>query len=183
MVGQKISDAVELKLWELHKDGVSQRKIAKELGISTATVSKYVKIMKKDDYEPPQVSLEELEALEEQVDENMSRDQKMEKAFDLAIDMLYLAVNKGKEGWIIEDERKVRIPIKTVMDCIEKAGKHAKTMSEAAKAAKAGLSPKTIDYKKMAEMYISFNKETGKFDYDAKKHMQEVLNTAHSKEK
>lgn len=183
----KLGKAEELKIWELFTEGVSQRKISEKLGISTSTVHKYVKIMKNPDYEPPRgIASEELSDLETKLNkiekDNLSHEEKMEKAFELAIDMLYVTANKRKEEWIIEDERRVQIPLKTIMDCIEKAGKHAKTMSEAAKAAKQGITPETIDYQEMAKLYVSFNEETGKFDYDAKKHMQEVLDKAYKKD-
>lgn len=178
-----ITKAQEFKIWDMLQDGKSQRNISEELDISLTTVNKYAKKMRQKGYEPPTgIDEEDLEELRKELDDSMTREEKMEKAFDLAIDMLYVAVNKGKEGWVIEDERRVRIPIKSVMDCIEKAGKHAKTMSEAAKAARAGITPETIDYQEMAKLYVSFNKETGKFEYDAKKHMEEVLNKAYRKE-
>ena len=180
----KITDAVELKMYKLlFEEGISQNKTSKLLNLSAGSVNKYYKLMKKEDYEPPKVSLEELEALDAINEYNgLSREQKMEKAFDGAINMLYEAVTKAQEGWIIEDERRVRIPIKTLMDCIEKAGKHAKTMAEAAKLAASHLSTETIDYKKMAKLFITFNEKTGKFAYNSKEHMEKVLNKAYRKD-
>ncbi len=180
MSSSKLSKEKEYKLWQFMQEGKPQRQIAQLLDIGVTTVYRYVQRMKADDYKPPEVSEEELEKLHNEIVGNsMDHEEKMELAFQGAIDMLYIAVEKGKKDWIIENEQKVRIPLNRIMDAIDKAGKHAKTMAEARKAAQKGITPETIDYQEMAKLYVSFNPDTGKFEYDSKKHMQDVLDKAY----
>lgn len=165
-------------------EGLSHSKVANLLKISQSTCSRYVKKMKKENYRLPlhdeEFVIDMVEDLMIEVDD-ISKEQKMEKAFEDAIDILYSAVKAAKKGTTVIDERGMVVPIKTIMDCIEKAGKHAKTMADAAKAARQGLTPETIDYQEMAKLYKTFNKETGEFEYDAKSHMESVLNKAYGK--
>lgn len=175
-----LSPKDEIKIYKMCIEGEStQEACAEELGVARSTIQRYIKKMRADDYELPELDLEEELAIEAEL---MTHEQLIKASFEKAVKMMYNTIAKAEDGYIIEDERKVRIPIKTIMECIEKAGRHAKTMSEAAALATKSLTPETIDYQEMAKLFVSFNEETGKFEYDESGHMRSVLDKAYSKE-
>jgi len=105
----------------------------------------------------------------------------MSRSFKMATRLLEKALEDAEQGYEIEDEMRRKVPIKTIIECVEKAGRYwtnyQKTKKESGKSG-----TMTIDYKEMAKLYTTFNKETGEFEYDAAGHMKEVLNTAYKDE-
>lgn len=105
----------------------------------------------------------------------------MSRSFKMATRLLEKALEDAEQGYEIEDEMRRRVPIKTIIECVEKAGRYwtnyQKTKKESGKTGNL-----TINYKEMAQLYVNFNEETGKFEYDAEGHMKEVLNTAYKEQ-
>lgn len=105
----------------------------------------------------------------------------MSRSFKMATRLLEKALEDAEQGYEIVDEMSRKVPIKTIIECVEKAGRYwsnyQKTKKESGKSGDAN-----IDYKQMAQLYVSFNKETGKFDYDAAEHMKQTLETAYKDE-
>lgn len=96
----------------------------------------------------------------------------MSRSFKMATRLLENALRDAENGYEIEDEQRRRVPIKTIMECIEKAGRYWTAYSKSKKdSGPRGLVQ--IDYKEMAKIYMSAKKEG--VEYDSKSHMKAVL--------
>ena len=107
-------------------------------------------------------------------DLDLSSGERMKDTYDTAIKLLHRSVKDIENGYEIEDENRRRVPIKTIMECIEKAGRYATTMAKAAESS-GSQGQQNVDYKNMAKLYVSFNENTGKFEYDSHEHMKDLL--------
>jgi hypothetical protein len=97
----------------------------------------------------------------------------MTRSFKMATRLLENALKDAENGYEIEDEMRRRIPIKTIMECIEKAGRYWTTYTKAKKDSGGKGGAAVIDYKEMAKIYMGA-KEEG-VPYDAKGHMKAVI--------
>jgi len=105
----------------------------------------------------------------------------MSRSFKMATRLLEKALEDAEQGYEIVDEMSRKVPIKTIIECVEKAGRYwtnyQKTKKETGKSG-----DMTIDYKEMAQLYVNFDEETGKFNYDSAEHMKQTLETAYKDE-
>jgi hypothetical protein len=97
----------------------------------------------------------------------------MSRSFKMATRMLEQALKDAEAGYEIEDEMRRRIPIKTIMECIEKAGRYWTTYQKTRKESGSGGKAVQIDYQEMAKIYMGAKAEN--IPYDAKSHMKAVL--------
>lgn len=105
----------------------------------------------------------------------------MTRSFKMATRLMEKALEDAENGYDIVGENVKKIPMKTIMECVEKAGRYW-TNYQKTKKESSGGTVGSIDYKEMAALFVSFNEDTGKFQYDSGKHMEEVLNKAYNDE-
>lgn len=100
----------------------------------------------------------------------------MSRSFKMATRLMEKALEDAQNGYEIVDEQARRIPIKTLMECIEKAGRYwsleLKTRKEGG-----GNGTFKIDYKEMAKIFMGAKAEG--IPYNAKGHMKAVIDAAH----
>lgn len=104
----------------------------------------------------------------------------MTRSFKIATRLLEKALEDAEAGYVIVDESKRQIPLKTIMETVEKAGRfwslQRKTEKEHGKTNKV----MTIDYREMAKIYMEA-KEDG-IKYNAKAHMKDIIETINRNE-
>lgn len=179
----RISKEQERKIYIAIKiDKQTIHSAAKTLGIPKSTVARYAKKFEEPEYVPPDVN--------EISSDSALKPAKKDEEFDLLgkidqsnkdiIAILQNLVAEAKRGMEIKDSQTGRaIPLKGLADTLKVALEVAKAIETAT--ANKRLTPETIDYELLAKMYVNFNKETGQFDYDEKKHIKSVLDVAHGK--
>lgn len=100
----------------------------------------------------------------------------MSRSFKMAMRLMEKALEDAQNGYEIVDEQARRIPIKTLMECIEKAGRYwsleLKTRKDSG-----GSGNFKIDYKEMAKIFMGAKAEGT--PYNAKGHMKAVIDAAH----
>lgn len=103
----------------------------------------------------------------------------MSRSFKMATRLLEKALEDAQKGYEIIDESNRKIPIKTIMECIEKAGRYWALQRKTQKEAGRSGGPVSVDYEKMAELYIKY-KNDPKVEYDAQAHMKAVIEQINS---
>jgi hypothetical protein len=100
----------------------------------------------------------------------------MSRSFKMATRLMEKALEDAQNGYVIVDEQARRIPIKTLMECIEKAGRYWSLELKTRKEGGANGTFK-IDYKEMAKIFMGAKAEG--IPYNAKGHMKAVIDAAH----
>lgn len=178
----KISPEKERELYiKLIVDKESINATARDLDVSRSTVLRYKKRFEEAGYEPPEVDKITSKAVRPaQSDEEFDLIGKIKSANQDIIQILEDTVKRAKDGMEVRDSDTNRvIPFKTLADTLKVALEVAKTIETAT--ANKRLTPETIDYEYLAKMYVAFNPESGRFEYDEKKHVKSVLDIAHGK--
>lgn len=103
----------------------------------------------------------------------------MSRSFKMAARLLEKALEDAEKGYEIEDEQRRQIPIKTIMECIEKAGRFW-SLSKKTQKDSGRTGNFKIDYREMAKIYVE-KKQEG-VAYDAKGHMKAILDTVHAQQ-
>lgn len=106
--------------------------------------------------------------------ENFDAERSMSRSFKMATRLLEKALEDAQKGYEIIDESKRQIPIKTIMECIEKAGRFWSLQRKTQKEAGRSGGPVTIDYERMAKLYVKYKKQDD-VEYDAGEHMKAVI--------
>jgi hypothetical protein len=157
------------------KDGKPITKVAEEFGRSVRAVSQISSNNKKLLKDPEDLTINEL--FDDDGLEDFSSSEAVQKSLKRSIRLLEQSLNDAENSYVIVDERMRKVPIKTLMDCIEKAVK-AHSMLEA-KNKNTRIGDFAIDYVQMASLYK--NAKKNKEHYDSEQHMKDLLNLAHGK--
>lgn len=175
----KLDKKLQFELYKDLSDGtVSISEASEKYNINRKTVASYKKKFD-EGFVPEHPEAEDSSEFFSDNLEDFDTAKALDNSFKRAIRLLHKATEDAERGYVIvEDDTKRRVPIKTLMDCIEKAGKYATTM---ANAIDRKIMTESINYEEMARLYVKFNKQTGEFEYNEKEHMKEVLNTAYGK--
>lgn len=174
----------EFKVYLLYKEGRTNQEIIEQTSRPDGKKWSYPKIQRlvkkmKDGY-IPKVDADKAEKAIDAIMgiglagelKDFDAEKSMSRSFKMATRMLEQALKDAEEGYEIEDEMRRKVPIKTIMDCIEKAGKYwtsyQKTKKDSGPAGQV-----QIDYKEMAKLYMGAKKDG--IEYDSKGHMKAVL--------
>lgn len=175
----------EFRIYMLYKEGATNQEIIDKTvrpDGSKWSTSKMIKLRGKfNKGHVPELSAEKAEGVVNTLMgialgadlKDFDAEKSMSRSFKMATRLLENALKDAEKGYEIEDEMRRRIPIKTIMECIEKAGRYWTTYTKAKKDSGQKGSGAQIDYKEMAKIYMGA-KEEG-IPYDAKGHMKAVL--------
>ena len=144
------------------------------MGIPLATVAKTCRD-KKDVTELPEVDIASADLFGGDLDEFSSQDA-IQVSVKASIRLLQQALKDAEANYVIVDERMRRIPLKTIMECIEKSVRSYTQLELKTKSSSKNIG---VDYKEMAKLYTDASR-TGKY-YDSEQHMKDLLNLAHGK--
>ena len=144
--------------------------IAKQVGRSYATVENVVK------KEAEIIELAKKGGLFKGDLKNFSIQDAVAVSLKASVRLLEQALTDAEKGYEIVDERRRRVPLKTLMDCIEKAVKALVQMENKKKSNNNSIN---IDYKEMAKLYVDAKKD--KQHYDSEQHMKDLLNLSSGK--
>jgi predicted transcriptional regulator len=169
----KLTSEEKLKILRLRKEGKTAPYIAKELGRSEIAIRRIFAANKKLLKNADEMTSEDL--FGDDLDD-FSSIEAVQKSLKRSIRLLEQVLNDAEQNYVIVDERMRRVPLRTLMDCIEKAVK-AQTQLDAK--GKKSTSDIQVDYKKMAKLYKDSKKD--KEYYDSNQHMRDLLNLAHDK--
>lgn len=175
----------EFRIYMLYKEGASNQdiidKTARPDGSKWST-SKIIKLRGKfNKGHVPELSAEKAEGVVNTLMgialgadlKDFDAEKSMSRSFKMATRLLENALKDAERGYEIEDEMRRRIPIKTIMECIEKAGRYWTTYTKAKKESTNKGGSVQIDYKEMAKVFMGAKQEG--IPYDAKGHMKAVL--------
>ena len=174
----------EFRAYLLYKEGRSNKEIIEKMPRSDGTQwseSKITKLRTKfNKGYVPELSADKAEKVVNQIMgisleadlKDFDAEKSMSRSFKMATRLLENALRDAENGYEIEDEQRRRVPIKTIMECIEKAGRYWTAYSKTKKESGARGSVQ-IDYREMAKIYKEAKEEGVK--YDAKGHMKAVL--------
>lgn len=177
----------EFKIYLLFKEGKTNQEIIEQTSRPDGKKWSYPKIQRivkkmKDGYIPTVDADKAEKAIDTIMGIGLAADLKdfdaeksMSRSFKMATRMLEQALKDAEQGYEIEDEMRRRVPIKTIMDCIEKAGKYWTSYQKTKKDAGAAGQVQ-IDYREMAKIYMEAKNDGIK--YAAKEHMKAVLEEA-----
>lgn len=175
----------EFRIYLLYKEGKKNEeiieKVTREDGSKWST-SKIIKLRTKfNKGHIPELSADKAEKVVDTLMgiglgadlKEFDAEKSMSRSFKMATRLLENALKDAEKGYEIEDEMRRRIPIKTIMECIEKAGRYWTTYTKAKKESTSKGGSVQIDYKEMAKIYMGAKQEG--IPYDAKNHMKAVL--------
>lgn len=175
----------EFKIYLLYKEGKKNEEIIEKAvrdDGSKWSMSKIIKLRTKfNKGHIPQLSADKAENVVNTLMgigltadlKDFDAEKSMSRSFKMATRLLENALKDAEKGYEIEDEMRRRIPIKTIMECIEKAGRYWTTYTKAKKDSGQKGGAAQIDYKEMAKIYMGAKQEG--IPYDAKNHMKAVI--------
>lgn len=186
---KRMTPEEEFKIYLLHKEGKTNREIieqcVREDGSkwSKSKIDKlcgrfnknYIPSLSADKVEKTMDSLMGMGINFDESLKDFDAEKSMSRSFKMATRMLEQALKDAQAGYVIEDEMRRQVPIKIIMECIEKAGKFWTTYQKTRKES-AQTGNMKIDYKEMAQIYMGAKQEN--IAYDAKGHMKAVIEEA-----
>lgn len=189
----KMTPEEEFKIYLLYKEGKSleeiQQKVLRPDG-DTWSMSKLAKLRAKFnkgqipalDADKAEGAVTEMYGIDLGADlKDFDAERSMSRSFKMATRLMEKALEDAEQGYDIVGENVKKIPMKTIMECVEKAGRYW-TNYQKTKKESSGGTVGTIDYKEMAKLYTSFNEDTGKFEYDSQAHMEAVITKAYTEQ-
>jgi hypothetical protein len=175
----------EFKLYMIHKEGATVKVMIERTPKADGTFWSESKVSKlKAKFNKGYIPALSADKVEKAMDTLMGiglasdlndfdAEKSMSRSFKMATRLLEQSLKDAEQGYEIVDEQQRVIPIKTIMECIEKAGRYWTTFQKTKKDSGPG-SAVQIDYREMAKIYLEAKAEGVK--YDAKGHMKAVLN-------
>lgn len=172
--GSPVTQEEKLEIMRRKKNKETEVSISKATGISVRAVQKVIADHRALLKEPEELTTEDLFGGD--LDE-FSAQESIRLSLKASIRLLQQAVKDMENNYIIVDERMRKIPLKTLMDCIEKAVKAFTQMDS--KKNNTNVGDFKINYVEMAKLYMDAKRD--KKYYDSAQHMKDLLNLAHGK--
>jgi len=170
---KNVSPDEKLQILRLRKEGQTVPAIAKTVKRSEITVHRVLSANKQLLKTPEELTTEDL--FSDNLDD-FSSIEAVQKSLKRSIRLLEQVLSDAEQNYIIVDERMRRVPLRTLMDCIEKA---VKAQTQLDTKGKKSVGDLQVNYKEMANLY----KDAKKKDeyYDSNRHIKDLLNLAHGK--
>ena len=163
--GKPFTVEEELDILELIKQGTPLRDISTKLSRSYTSIKTLSKKFK-DGYMPGEEPI--LEVVDSEI---FSTEESLFKSYRNAVILMERALEDAKAGYEIVGENLRRIPLKTLIDSLEKAGSFYVKMKSKATTVSGTF---RVDYKEMANLYKK-NRKDEEY-YNSERHMKDLLN-------